>query len=513
MESTMPFRRFRVNKFLSRLGFSSMVLLLFLLLGAAVIYAQTKANMHQDAEAKLLQGRERFDQIFNNLQHAATQVETGLGKPCLQVVQNLRDQVVFIPDVRSVSLAKNTTIYCSSIYGPISEQFYLNEFVDGQLELMSGNDVTPDRALMVYRQVRGDYSILVAVDGYYLRSILNLLSGDIALQLRVGDKWMDAAGMVHSGNPANRGEPLYLASEKYAYSLSTALSHQQYWAYAWQYSRGSLIFFILMSLGSAALVFWLSGRASSPTQVLKQALENNEFIPYMQPIVSGKGQCWVGCEVLMRWQHPGQGLIQPNHFIPMAEDSELIVPMTRAIMQQVSAKFAPYVNQLPEGFHFGFNISANHCRDLSLVDDCRHFIQAFGGNKINITLELTERKLIVTDEITDKLFAELHALGVFIAIDDFGTGHSSLSYLQKFKVDFLKIDQSFVGMIGSDALSSHIVGNVIDLATRLGLQTIAEGVENETQMRYLQAHNVDYLQGYMYGRPMPMNEFAKYLFH
>ncbi|OVZ98048.1 MULTISPECIES: cyclic diguanylate phosphodiesterase [Yersinia] len=509
----MPFRRFRPNKLLSRLGFSCMVLLLFLLLGAVVIYGQTKANMHQDAEAKLLQGRARFDQIFNNLQHAAIQVETGLGKPCLQVVQNLRDQVVMIPDVRSVSLAKGTTIYCSSIYGPLATSFHLDVFIDGQLELMSGNDVTPDRALMVYRQERGDYSILVAVDGYYLRSILNLLSNDIELRLKVGNKWMDSAGVVHSSNPTNGGEPLYLASEKYAYSLSTTLSHQQYLNYAWQYARGSLIFFVLVSVGSAVLTFWLSGRAASPTLVLRHALENNEFIPYMQPIVSGKDQCWVGCEVLMRWQHPRQGLIQPNKFIPMAEDNGLIVPMTRSIMQQVSAKFAPYVNQLPEGFHFGFNISASHCRDLSLVDDCRNFIQAFGGNKINITLELTERKLIIADETTDRLFAELHALGVFIAIDDFGTGHSSLTYLQKFKVDFIKIDQSFVGMIGSDALSSHIVGNVIDLATRLGLQTIAEGVENDTQMRYLQAHKVDYLQGYMYGRPMPMAEFAKYMFH
>lgn len=362
MESTMPFRRFRLNKFLSQLGFSSMVLLLFLLLGAVVIYAQTKSNMHQNAEVKLLQARVRFDQIFSNLQHAAIQVETGLGKPCLQVVQNLRDQVVLIPDVRSVSLTKGSNIYCSSIYGPLSTPFDLDVFVDGQLELMQGNDVTPDRALMVYRLARGNYSILVAVDGYYLRSILNLLSSDIELQLRVGDKWMDAAGIVHSGNPPNGGEPLYLSSEKYAYALSTALSNQQYLAYAWQYARGSLIFFILMSVGSAALVFWLSGRAASPTQVLKHALENNEFIPYLQPIVSGKEQCWIGCEVLMRWQHPGQGLIQPNQFIPMAEDSELIVPMTRSIMQQVSAKFAPYVNQLPEGFHFGFNISANHFR-------------------------------------------------------------------------------------------------------------------------------------------------------
>lgn len=509
----MPFRRFRPNNFLSRLGFSCITLLLFLLLGAVVIYVQTKANMHQNAEAKLLQGHERFDQIFNNLRHAAIQVEADLGKPCRQVVQNLRDQVVLIPDVRSVSLARGLNIYCSSIYGPSNATFDLREYVDGQLELMPGNDVTPDRGLIVYRHVKSDYSVLVAVDGYYLRSILNLLSGDIELRLRVGDKWMDSQGMVHSGIPPSGNEPLLLASEQYAYVLSTALSNQQYLNYAWQYARGSLIFFILMSIGAAGLTFWLCGRASSPTQILKSALAHKEFIPYLQPIVTGKDQSWIGCEVLMRWQHPDQGLIQPNNFIPMAEDNDLIVPMTHSMMQQVSAKFALYVNHLPDGFHFGFNICANHCRDLSLVDDCRNFINAFNGNKVNITLELTERKLIVADEITDKLFAELHALGVFIAIDDFGTGHSSLTYLQQFKVDILKIDQSFVGMIGSDALSSHIVGNVVDLATRLGLKTIAEGVENETQMHYLQTHNVTYLQGYLYGRPMPMNEFANRMFH
>ncbi|MCP3291484.1 EAL domain-containing protein, partial [Aeromonas hydrophila] len=158
--------------------------------------------------------------------------------------------------------------------------------------------------------------------------------------------------------------------------------------------------------------------------------------------------------------------------------------------------------------HFGFNISASHCKDMSLLEDCRDFINAFRENPIKLVLELTERELIVADETTDRLFAELHQLGVFIAIDDFGTGHSSLTYLQQFQVDFLKIDQSFVGMIGSDALSSHIVENVIDLATRLGLLLVAEGVENEVQAAYLRARQVNFLQGYLYGRPMPMKEFA-----
>ena len=204
-------------------------------------------------------------------------------------------------------------------------------------------------------------------------------------------------------------------------------------------------------------------------------------------------------------------MISPDRFIPLAEDSGLIVPMTRLLMAQVREAFAPLADQLPRGFHFGFNISASHCKDLSLLDDCRDFIGAFRGNPIKLVLELTERELIVADETTDRLFAELHQLGVFIAIDDFGTGHSSLTYLQAFQVDFLKIDKSFVGMIGSDALSSHIVENVIDLATRLGLLLVAEGVENQVQADYLKERQVSFLQGYFYGRPMPMTAFASLL--
>ncbi|MFB2829405.1 EAL domain-containing protein [Aeromonas jandaei] len=110
------------------------------------------------------------------------------------------------------------------------------------------------------------------------------------------------------------------------------------------------------------------------------------------------------------------------------------------------------------------------------------------------------------------MFAELRKLGVLISIDDFGTGHSSLTYLQQFQVDAIKIDRSFVEMIGTDALSSHIVENVIDLAKRLELILIAEGVEKQPQADYLRARHVDYLQGYLYGRPMPMAQFRKSLF-
>lgn len=128
-----------------------------------------------------------------------------------------------------------------------------------------------------------------------------------------------------------------------------------------------------------------------------------------------------------------------------------------------------------------------------------------------LVLELTERELLEPTAQTHQLFEHLHRLGVLIAIDDFGTGHSSLGYLREFKVDILKIDQSFVGMIGGDALSGHILDSIIDLSNKLSLQIVAEGVETEAQRDYLVARQVDYLQGYLFAKPMPGPAFVEAL--
>lgn len=507
----MPFRRLRLRQFYTRLGAALLAGLLPVLLGALIISWQTFSGMKQDAEERLQHARHMFERTLDNARQAASMVQGSVGRPCVEVVQGLRDQVATVPDVRTVNLARGETIYCTSLYGPYNGPFSLAEYVDGQLDLMRGNPVTPGRPLVAYRQTVGDYSILVGIDGYYLHNILDMLSRNSPLALVIGPKSMLANGQVSDGLPLRESGYLEQVSEKYPFSVVTELSHDEYGAHIWNYSRASIIIYPLLGILVGVGVFWLTGRSTSPSQELRRALDQREFIPYLQPVVTGDDAHWCGCEVLMRWQHPRQGLISPDRFIPLAEDSGLIVPMTRLLMEQVRDQFAGMVHSLPRGFHFGFNISASHCKDLSLVEDCRDFINAFRENPIKLVLELTERELIVADEVTDRLFAELHQLGVFIAIDDFGTGHSSLTYLQQFQVDFLKIDQSFVGMIGSDALSSHIVENVIDLATRLGLLLVAEGVENEAQAAYLRARQVTFLQGYLYGRPMPMTEFASAL--
>ncbi|MGU5740669.1 EAL domain-containing protein [Aeromonas caviae] len=508
----MPFRRLKVRQFYVRLLCALLAGLLPMLLGLVIVIWQTATGVKQDAVARLEHARVMFDRTLDNAQLAASALTGSLGRPCLAVVQGLRDQVATVPDVRSVNLARGDRIYCSSLYGPVDGGIKLDDYVGGRLDLMKGNPVTPNRPLIAYREEVGEFSVLVGVDGYYLLNILDMLSRNSPLGLVVGNEMLQRnSELTDKLIPKDRNGYLEQVSTRYPFKVVTTVSVDEYRAHIWDYSKVGVIIYPLLSLLLGVAVFWLMGRSTSPAQELKRALSQQEFIPYLQPVVNGEDGQWSGCEVLMRWQHPRQGMISPDRFIPLAEDSGLIVPMTRLLMAQVREQFAGKAHYLPRGFHFGFNISASHCKDLSLVEDCRDFINAFKGNPIKLVLELTERELIVADETTDRLFAELHALGVFIAIDDFGTGHSSLTYLQTFQVDFLKIDQSFVGMIGSDALSSHIVENVIDLATRLGLQLVAEGVENQVQADYLKAREVTFLQGYLFGRPMPMKEFVSQL--
>lgn len=488
---------------------SGLVFLVILLLGVAIIGWQTVSDLNADTQARLHHARDMFDRTLDNAHQAAMAVKPELGKPCDDVALQLRHQVATVPDVRSVNLTRGNRIYCTSLFGDFDQDYDPSGYVQGQLDLMPGNPITPDRALIAYRMEGEGGSVLVSVDGYYLANTLRLMSREVPMMLQVGQRWMSPNGRVLDGEPRLDGDRFSLASQRYVYRLSSSITPQQYWQRAWNYSNGSMLLFLLLALLGAGVAFWVLGRPVSPEQELARALDKDEFIPYLQPVMDGVSEQCTGCEVLMRWQHPQQGMISPDRFIPMAEASGLIIPMTSALMRQVRERFAPKAGELPVGFHFAFNICARHCQDLSLVEDCRAFLKAFEANPIKLVLELTERDLIEPNAMTDRLFAELHNLGVFIAIDDFGTGHSSLTYLQKFQVDFLKIDQSFVAMIGSDALSSHIVDNVIDLATRLGLMLVAEGVETRIQADYLKAHGVDFLQGYLFSRPLPMVGFEQ----
>jgi sensor c-di-GMP phosphodiesterase-like protein len=488
--------------------------LLPIVFGSVILYLQGERTLQQSTRQTAEEALRQFDLMLDNTAQAAHELLPLAGKDCEEVKLALREQVTRRPFVRSTNLVWDDNLYCSSLFGPFKEAVNAGDYHEGKLWLMNGNPVTPNTALLVYRLSDGRGGALTTLDGYHLSNILRLIGRETLLLLQVGDNWLSADGKVHQGAlPELPVAQSMLQSNRYAFSVYAGFPQGETWRYMADAYPPLFSLLIFFGVVSGAIGHIVQKRSTSPSHEMLRALEAGEFIPYFQPVVHGDSKQWSGAEVLMRWNHPKEGLVRPDLFIPFAEHSGLIVPMTRALMQQTAALLGPQSAGFATPFHIGINITASHCHDLELVEDCREFLAAFMPGSISLVLELTERELIEPTDITRQLFEQLHSLGVKIAIDDFGTGHSSLGYLRKFNVDFLKIDQSFVAMIGIDALSRHILDTIIELSAKLDLGIVAEGVETQAQAEYLTAHHVNFMQGYLFGKPMPAADFINALSH
>lgn len=486
--------------------------LLPVLLGSVILYMQAQRTLQQHSEQTASEAVRQFELMLDNTAQAARELLPLAGKNCHDVTLALREQVTRRPFVRSTNLVLDDNLYCSSLFGEFREKVNPGDYTQGALWLMNGNPVTPNTALLVYRVSEGNRGAMATLDGYHLVNVLRLIGRNTLMLLQVGPNWLSADGVFHEGTPPSFPvAPSDLTSERFPFSVAAGFPAGETWRY--MSSEYPPLFSLLIFFGAIAgfIGYRLQQRSMSPTHEMRRALDAGEFIPYFQPVVQGNDKRWSGAEVLMRWKHPTEGLVRPDLFIPFAEHTGLIVPMTRSLMQQTAALLAPHCNSTEMPFHIGINITASHCQDLQLVKDCQVFLDAFKPGSIHLVLELTERELIEPTAITHQLFEQLHALGIRIAIDDFGTGHSSLGYLRQFNVDYLKIDQSFVAMIGVDTPSSHILDSIIELAGKLELMLVAEGVETPAQSDYLSVHGVNFLQGYLYGKPMAGADFISAL--
>jgi diguanylate cyclase (GGDEF)-like protein/PAS domain S-box-containing protein len=236
---------------------------------------------------------------------------------------------------------------------------------------------------------------------------------------------------------------------------------------------------------------------------LRRALSNGEFMLHYQSQISANNSL-IGVEALLRWQPPGQAMISPATFIPFAEACGLIVPIGFWVLQTACHQIAQWVNQTGTPLlHVAINISARQFRQPDFVDQVRTALHNSGARPDCLTLELTESLLLADVDNVIKTMHALKNLGVKFSIDDFGTGYSSLAYLKRLPLDQIKIDQSFVRDIATDADDRAIVKAIISLATSLDLKVIAEGVETAAQRDFLAANGCQAYQGYLFGRPVP----------
>jgi EAL domain-containing protein (putative c-di-GMP-specific phosphodiesterase class I)/CRP-like cAMP-binding protein len=244
---------------------------------------------------------------------------------------------------------------------------------------------------------------------------------------------------------------------------------------------------------------------------LKDALENRQLELFYQPIVALQTQQVVGCESLLRWRHPEQGLLPPGGFIPLAETTGLIVPIGLWIIEEAGKAGMRFQNTNRAFSFISVNLSGRQFVPFDFAGDVR---KIFEGNKIDprkIEFEITESILMANPLKTAAILNDLKALGAKIAIDDFGTGYSSFSYLHRFPIDILKIDRSFISTMVDNAKSFEIVKSLCILAKSIGMTVIAEGVETEKEHNLLIDLGSDYGQGYFYAKPMPELEFHDFL--
>ncbi len=241
---------------------------------------------------------------------------------------------------------------------------------------------------------------------------------------------------------------------------------------------------------------------------LRNALERRQFVLHYQPQVDLRSGRIVGMEALIRWQHPEMGMVAPNRFIGVAEETGLIVPIGAWVLRTACHQAKAWHDAGMGPLRVAVNLSARQFSAASLLGDLRSVLAETALPPACLEIELTE-SLFMSDvgEAVELLHA-MKALGVKLAIDDFGTGYSSLSYLSRFPIDVLKIDRSFVAAIARDSNDGAIVNSIITLAHNLKLAVIAEGVETLDQLDYLRRHECDQMQGFYFSKPLPAEQFA-----
>ncbi|WP_320734347.1 cyclic diguanylate phosphodiesterase [Enterobacter kobei] len=490
------------------------ILLIFLACcgsGLAVSYWKMDSMLERHVRGQLKQAVMSVEAI---LQHASTATLKGAryaGMACTDaILSGLRADVATIPDVRSINLAKDSQIYCTTVYG--SRRFSVDErdYTQGKLLILNGNELTPYRSLIVYRAaLENGNSVLAGIDGYYLYRTLLLIDSKSHFYIKVGNKFMDKEGRIIYTPSIEK--TLSQDSHLYPFSVIADISQVYTLKTFLQYAWDTITIVIVFSLLICFLVSRYMLYRRTLDARLHKAIKNAEISPWIQPVYDAEKEQIAGGEILLRWYEPGNGFIPPDVFIKLAEENGTINELTRACFMNTAKALREFHIAWTKPLLICFNVTARDFQNDDILELCKDFSHHTPKGNFRIVLEITEREIVTSTRKTQEIIKSLKDSDIALSLDDFGTGNANFSYIKLFSPDYLKIDKMFTSSIEHDRVSQFVTASIIDLARKLDCYVIAEGVETLSQKEILRTMGVTHFQGYYFSKPMPLNEFKTML--
>ncbi|MGK9172176.1 cyclic di-GMP phosphodiesterase [Yokenella regensburgei] len=477
------------------------------------------------AQFLILQNKheEKLDEMVGGIQHwlvdylsdirnTAESLQPLTLNECREVASELTSRAAFTLNVRAFLLIKGDRAICSSATGVMNSS--MRDLVpeidlekDEDMALLPGTPMMPGKpsVVMWFRSPlldgRGVFASLnINLAPFLLYSPQQQELNGIALGIGNNAISTFSPGLIDLQSlpaPPFRVAPLPgLPLTIYLYAKKWKAEDIQF----------ATLFGVVSGIVAGMLAAYVLSIHLRPGKEILTAIKRDQFYVVYQPVLDATDLKVRGAEALMRWKHPTAGEIPADAFIQFAEAQKLIVPLTLHLFKLIARDAATLQTLLPEGAKLGVNIAPGHLHASTFKDDIRAFSHALPADYFSLVLEITERDMLHEAEAAT-LFQWLHNEGYEIAIDDFGTGHSALIYLERFTLDYLKIDRGFVNAIGTETVTSPVLDAVLTLAKRLNMATVAEGVETPEQARWLREHGVHFLQGYYFSRPMTLAQF------
>jgi sensor c-di-GMP phosphodiesterase-like protein len=459
----------------------------------------------------------RADVTFGEARSALIAMQETKLVPCSsEHIARMRTETMNIPSVEEIGYFENGFLKCTS-WGP----------APAEIAKTRGDFTTPD-GMEVFLRIKPIVSLgkpMTALQlGSYNALVVPSRFVDVIVDKTIAISLMtDSGHVINTLNDPKLGDETRLVGQQHSglsathlftvirqNGLVVAVMEPRSLVVA-QFTRQMTNFIpigMIIALVTVGIVYWMSKKRLSPKAELEIAVRNREFIVHYQPIIQlATGICF-GAEALVRWRRPDGTLVRPDLFIPMAEESGLIMPITDQVVETVIAELKSLL-VADRTLHIAINLCAEDIVTGRILDFIDERLKRADIHKAQIWLEATERGFIDVDAArvtVDRARKSGHS----VAIDDFGTGYSSLQYLQGLPMDALKIDKSFVDTIGKNSATSSVVHHIIEMAQELALFSVAEGVETEDQAAYLREHGVNFAQGWLFSMPIPAKEFIAF---